>query len=76
MYARERPRRILELLEGSGRVTVTDLAADFEVPTETVRRDRDQLAAARALDRRSACSASSTWRDSSPRRTGLPSSIR
>ena len=51
MYARERQRRILELLEGSGRVTVTDLAADFEVTTETVRRDLDQLAAERLLVR-------------------------
>ena len=33
MYARERQRRILELLEGSGRVTVTDLSADFELTT-------------------------------------------
>ena len=51
MYARERQRRILELLEGSGRVTVTDLSADFEVTTETVRRDLDQLAAERLLVR-------------------------
>lgn len=45
MYARERHRRILELLEQRGRVTVTDLAAVFAVTTETVRRDLDQLAA-------------------------------
>ena len=45
MYARERRRRILELLEASGRVTVTELAVDFDVASETVRRDLDQLAA-------------------------------
>ena len=51
MYARERRRRILELLEASGRVTVTDLAVDFDITTETVRRDLDQLAAERLLVR-------------------------
>lgn len=51
MYARERRRRILELLEASGRVTVTELAVDFDITTETVRRDLDQLAAERLLVR-------------------------
>src|SRR5699024_4948127 len=44
MYARERQRQILDGLSRSGRVTVTDLAAHFEVTTETIRRDLDQLA--------------------------------
>lgn len=51
MYARERQRRILELLEGRGRVTVTALSAEFAVTTETVRRDLDQLAGERRLVR-------------------------
>ena len=44
MYARERQRQILDGLSRTGRVTVTDLAAQFEVTTETIRRDLDQLA--------------------------------
>ncbi|WP_394215216.1 DeoR/GlpR family DNA-binding transcription regulator [Brachybacterium vulturis] len=44
MYARERQRRILDELSRSGRVTVTELAAQYEVTTETIRRDLDQLA--------------------------------
>ncbi|QNN83580.1 DeoR/GlpR transcriptional regulator [Brachybacterium sp. Z12] len=44
MYARERQRQILEALTRTGRVAVTDLSAQFEVTTETVRRDLDQLA--------------------------------
>lgn len=44
MYARERQRRILDELSRTGRVTVTELAAQFEVTTETIRRDLDQLA--------------------------------
>lgn len=44
MYARERQRQILDALSRTGRVTVTDLAAEFEVATETIRRDLDQLA--------------------------------
>ncbi|MDN6330787.1 MAG: DeoR/GlpR family DNA-binding transcription regulator [Brachybacterium sp.] len=44
MYARERHRQILDGLSRSGRVTVTELAAQFEVTTETIRRDLDQLA--------------------------------
>ncbi|ASK65043.1 transcriptional regulator [Brachybacterium avium] len=44
MYARERQRRILDELSRTGRVTVTELAARFEVTTETLRRDLDQLA--------------------------------
>ena len=51
MYARERQRRILAQLETAGRVAVTDLAAEFEVTTETVRRDLDQLAGERRLVR-------------------------
>lgn len=51
MYARERQRQVLEVLAGSGRVTVTALAEHFEVTTETVRRDLDQLAAQELLVR-------------------------
>lgn len=49
LYARERHRRILADLAGSGRVAVTDLSARFEVTTETVRRDLDQLASSGLL---------------------------
>lgn len=51
MYARERRRQILDALAESGRVAVTDLAAQFTVTTETIRRDLDQLAAHELLDR-------------------------
>ncbi|PWH05093.1 DeoR/GlpR transcriptional regulator [Brachybacterium endophyticum] len=43
MYAQERQRQILDALEASGRVTVSALADTFEVATETVRRDLDDL---------------------------------
>ncbi|MDN6720596.1 MAG: DeoR family transcriptional regulator, partial [Bifidobacterium mongoliense] len=43
MYARERQRQILDILDRTGRVAVTDLSTQFEVATETVRRDLDQL---------------------------------
>lgn len=49
MYAQERQRQILEALDRSGRVAVTDLAERFEVTTETVRRDLNQLASASLL---------------------------
>ncbi|HHX46757.1 MAG TPA: DeoR/GlpR transcriptional regulator, partial [Brevibacterium sp.] len=39
MFAEERQRRIAELVSEAGRVNVTDLAADFDITTETVRRD-------------------------------------
>lgn len=51
MYARERQRQILDTLAQSGRVAVTDLSAQFDVATETVRRDLDQLAGQGALTR-------------------------
>jgi DeoR family fructose operon transcriptional repressor len=51
MYARERQRHILETLTDSGRVAVTALAERFEVTTETIRRDLDQLAERGLLDR-------------------------
>lgn len=43
MYARERQRQILEILSRTGRVTVAALSAQYEVTTETIRRDLDQL---------------------------------
>nr|WP_258773939.1 DeoR/GlpR family DNA-binding transcription regulator [Brachybacterium alimentarium] len=43
LYARERQRQILDILDRTGRVAVTDLSTQFEVATETVRRDLDQL---------------------------------
>lgn len=43
MYAPERHRQVLASLEASGRVSVTDLAAEFGVTTETIRRDLDTL---------------------------------
>lgn len=51
MYARERQRQVLEVLAHSGRVTVTALAEQFDVTTETVRRDLDQLASRELLVR-------------------------
>ncbi|UVY85616.1 DeoR/GlpR family DNA-binding transcription regulator [Brachybacterium sp. NBEC-018] len=43
MYAPQRHRAILDALAAEGRVAVSDLAERFEVTTETVRRDLDQL---------------------------------
>ncbi|MCT9820355.1 DeoR/GlpR family DNA-binding transcription regulator [Microbacterium sp. W1N] len=43
MYATERHEHIAQLITTDGRVSVVDLARRFEVTTETVRRDLDQL---------------------------------
>ena len=43
MYAEERHQAIAELVASRGRVAVTELASQFEVTTETVRRDLSQL---------------------------------
>jgi DeoR family fructose operon transcriptional repressor len=43
MYAQERQRQVLDALETAGRVTVSELADRFDVATETVRRDLDDL---------------------------------
>lgn len=51
MFAEERQRRIADLVSEAGRVNVTDLAADFDITTETVRRDLAALEKAGALQR-------------------------
>lgn len=51
MYAAERQDSIERLLIEEGRVGVVDLARRFDVTTETIRRDLDQLEAAGALRR-------------------------
>lgn len=51
MYAMERQQLIERLLVDDGRVSVIDLARRFEVTTETVRRDLDQLERSGALRR-------------------------
>lgn len=51
MFAEERQRRIAELVSEAGRVNVTDLAADFDITTETVRRDLAALEKAGVLQR-------------------------
>ncbi|MCR2763609.1 DeoR/GlpR family DNA-binding transcription regulator [Microbacterium sp. zg.B48] len=51
MYAMERQELIERLLLDEGRVRVVDLARRFEVTTETVRRDLDQLDRMGALRR-------------------------
>lgn len=51
MLAAERQRRILELARKSGTVRTTELAGDFEVTEETIRRDLDFLARAGHLRR-------------------------
>lgn len=51
MYATERQEQIERLLQTDGRVSVVELARLFDVTTETVRRDLDQLEAAGALRR-------------------------
>ncbi|WGD37756.1 DeoR/GlpR family DNA-binding transcription regulator [Lysinibacter sp. HNR] len=51
MFAEERQSRIAEMVTANGRVTVTELAARFDITAETVRRDLDVLEAARQLRR-------------------------
>jgi DeoR family fructose operon transcriptional repressor len=43
MYAEERQQRIAAIARSAGRVDVASLAADFEVTTETIRRDLTAL---------------------------------
>src|SRR5690606_34935061 len=43
MLAAERQRRILEICRRDGNVRTTDLARDFDVTEETIRRDLDSL---------------------------------
>ena len=51
MYATERQQSIAAALEAAGRVSVSQLAADFDVTAETVRRDLDALEYAGLLRR-------------------------
>ena len=51
MYAMERQEFIERLLLDEGRVSVVELARRFDVTTETVRRDLDQLERIGALRR-------------------------
>lgn len=51
LYAQQRQRRILDALASAGRVSVADLAAAFDVTTETIRRDLDLLASRSLLVR-------------------------
>lgn len=51
MYAPQRHRQILDDLDASGRVAVSDLADRFGVATETIRRDLDELDRRRLLMR-------------------------
>lgn len=51
MYATERQEAIERLIATDGRVSVVDLAARFDVTTETVRRDLAQLESAGTLRR-------------------------
>ncbi|ARC57767.1 HTH-type transcriptional repressor GlcR [Frondihabitans sp. 762G35] len=51
MYALERHDSITDLLRAEGRVVVADLAARFDVTTETIRRDLDALEQAGRLQR-------------------------
>ncbi|WP_168916951.1 DeoR/GlpR family DNA-binding transcription regulator [Microcella flavibacter] len=51
MYATERQQLVERLLADDGRVSVVDLARRFDVTTETVRRDLDQLETAGLLRR-------------------------
>ena len=51
MYAAERQQAIAELVTRRGRVSVADLAVEFGVTTETVRRDLDGLEERRLVRR-------------------------
>lgn len=51
MYAEERQQAIAELVQARGRASVNELAKDFAVTTETVRRDLSVLETARVVRR-------------------------
>ncbi|PRY70535.1 DeoR family transcriptional regulator [Glaciihabitans tibetensis] len=51
MYAEERQQRVEAIVSASGRVAVAGLARDFDVTTETIRRDLAQLEARGVLRR-------------------------
>ncbi len=51
MYAAERRRQILEIIQTHDSVTVADLAGRFSVSTSTIRRDLNQLHRAELLER-------------------------
>ncbi|PFG34966.1 DeoR/GlpR family DNA-binding transcription regulator [Sanguibacter antarcticus] len=51
MYAEERQQAIAELVQARGRASVNELAKDFAVTTETVRRDLSVLEVARIVRR-------------------------
>lgn len=51
MYAEERQQAIADLVRARGRLSVTDLASEYEVTTETVRRDLSSLERAGVLRR-------------------------
>ncbi|HTP33542.1 MAG TPA: DeoR/GlpR family DNA-binding transcription regulator [Candidatus Acidoferrales bacterium] len=51
LLVEERRRRILQMLEERGRVTVNELVGEFGVTTVTVRGDLDALAKSRSLQR-------------------------
>lgn len=51
MYAEQRQREILDAVTETGRVRVAELAEHYDVATETIRRDLEQLAAASLLVR-------------------------
>ncbi len=51
MFAEERQALIVDLVSSSSRVTVSDLAARFDITPETVRRDLDTLEGMRQLRR-------------------------
>ena len=67
MYAEERHQAIAELITQQGRVAVTELATQFSVTTETVRRDLSPL---ERLGCSGGCTAAPSrcarWRSSSP----------
>ncbi|MDD7384057.1 MAG: DeoR/GlpR family DNA-binding transcription regulator [Actinomycetaceae bacterium] len=51
MYAQQRQKLILERIESAGRAAVSELAADFELTPETIRRDLSALAEAGLVER-------------------------
>lgn len=51
MYAEQRHQLIVDELRKNGRVSVTDLAAKYDVASETIRRDLDHLSTLRVLRR-------------------------
>ncbi|WP_333834967.1 DeoR/GlpR family DNA-binding transcription regulator [Rubrimonas sp.] len=65
-FAPERQRQVLDLIQGQGRVTVTELVARFGISPATARRDLDDLEALGAVRRTHGGAIARTDREADP----------